>query len=75
VAESERKEVLLTRRQQDLLAALMQRLSPVAYRFERDSFDAEGVGGEVADWLDAMQVKSQELGQLYEVMHRTGHNA
>lgn len=76
--EGIRHDVRLTVREQDVLALLMQVLTDFVYDWERSDLDWDSlgpVGQPIAEWWLKTNVKSQELGAMYDVMHRTGGNA
>lgn len=78
---SDKKPVNLTARQQNLLAQLMEKLGPTVALLTRPDADDEDAndavdraGNAVLEWIDAMKVTRQDVGGIYDVMHRTGHN-
>jgi len=75
---TDKKPVNLTQRQQDLLASLMEKLSGHVYRFTADrsgyKFRPDALINDFEEWVLAACVKSQELGVIYDIMHRTGWN-
>lgn len=67
--------VNLTPREQNVMAALSSVMARFVYTSEReDQVNAEGLVDTLTEWFLRFNLKSQELDQLYDKFHRTGHN-
>jgi len=70
----------LTQRQQDVLAELMGCLAPIILTYWEAcagrcmSPDGSLIQGVVFNWIAKFGLKSQEIGELYDIFHRRGRN-
>lgn len=70
----EPKPVYLTARQQNLLAEVAQHISNLNYNIQTGGDGKKQLDDLLNSWI-ILESRSQEWGELYDIMHRSGENA